>query len=81
MDIQEFAERVGDGTETSGTRQNICRKFMEIVYLYIIDIAIKHSVLSGFCLFRMKIIGNHLGLHYLDFAYGGRCGEHRYLFL
>lgn len=30
MDIQEFAERVGDGTETSGTRQNICRKFMEI---------------------------------------------------
>lgn len=48
MDIQEFAERVGDGTETSGTRQNICRKFMEIVYLYIISIAIKHSVLSGF---------------------------------
>ena len=48
MDIQEFAERVGDGTETSGTRQNICRKFMEIVYLYIINIAIKHSVLSGF---------------------------------
>ena len=48
MDIQEFAERVVDGTETSGTRQNICRKFMEIVYLYIINIAIKHSVLSGF---------------------------------
>lgn len=23
MDIQEFAERVGDGTETSGTRQNV----------------------------------------------------------
>lgn len=23
MDIQEFAERVEDGTETSGTRQNI----------------------------------------------------------
>lgn len=51
MDIQEFAERVGDGTETSGTRQNICKKFMGIVYLYIINIAIKHSVLSGFCVF------------------------------
>jgi len=31
MDIQEFAERVEDGTETSGTRQNICKKFMETV--------------------------------------------------
>lgn len=48
MDIQEFAERVEDGTETSGTQQNICKKFMGIVYLYIINIASKHSVLSGF---------------------------------
>lgn len=54
MDIQEFAERVGDGTETSGTRQNICRKFMEIVYLYIINIVIKHSVLSVFLRFYTR---------------------------
>lgn len=54
MDIQEFAERVGDGTETSGTRQNICRKFMEIVYLYIINIVIKHSVLSAFLRFYTR---------------------------
>lgn len=49
MDIQEFAERVEDGTETSGTRQNICRKFMGIIYLnIIIIISTKHIVLPGF---------------------------------
>ncbi len=58
MDIQEFAERVGDGTETSGTRQNICRKFMEIVYLYIINIVIKHSVLSVFLRFLYQKMDN-----------------------
>lgn len=48
MDIQEFAERVEDGTETSGTRQNICKKFMGIIYFSIIITSIKHIVLPGF---------------------------------
>lgn len=48
MDIQEFAERVEDGTETSGTRQNICKKFMMIIYLNIIIISTKHIVLPVF---------------------------------